>query len=90
LTFQAKTYALLRVTMDIIQIYLGAHQSQYKSFLTPAPGIKGVNSLLGKRTRAVAPPSRITGNVQELSSTTCMVVGSNLLGIMHWWQSHIG
>jgi hypothetical protein len=32
-------------------------------FLIPAPGIKGVNSLLGKRTRAVAPPSRITGNV---------------------------
>jgi hypothetical protein len=39
--------------------------------------------LTGKRTHAVALLSEITGNVQVFSSTTCMVVGSNLLGIMH-------
>jgi hypothetical protein len=33
LIFEAKSYALLRVTMDIMQIYLDAHKNQYKSYL---------------------------------------------------------
>jgi hypothetical protein len=33
LTFEAKPYTLLRVTIDIMRIYLDAHKSQCKSYL---------------------------------------------------------
>jgi hypothetical protein len=33
LTFEAKPYALLRVTMDIMQIYLNVYKNPCKSYL---------------------------------------------------------